>query len=191
MKILSRKTINEGNVDIQKFPASKVRNWPKRWKAQKLWLNIFDRCRGNTSSPGTINASPTYPTSHWNFPGGNRSQHLARNHKSARHRMFPRHGRHPTCCNWKLTPKSATGAVTHHMQKASNVKPEGSSVKYAINLATSHQYASKKAKANTLLIPFMQGNRKHNNYVWGHFTPSKMQGAVNMTQTQKRTSAYK
>ena len=63
------------------------------------------------------------------------------------------------------------------MQKASNVKPEGSSVKYAINLATSHQYASRKAKGSTPLIPFMQGNRKHNNYMWGHFTPSKMQGA--------------
>ena len=49
----------------------------------------------------------------------------------------------------KLVPISATGAVTHHMQKASNVKLESSSVKYAINFATSHQYASKKAKANT------------------------------------------
>ena len=77
------------------------------------------------------------------------------------------------------------------MQKASNVKPVGSSLKYAINLATSHQYASKKAKGNTPLIPFMQGNQKHNNYMQGHFTPSKMQGAVNMIQTQKRTSAYK
>ena len=46
------------------------------------------------------------------------------------------------------------------MQKDSNVKLESSSVKYAINLATSHQYASKKAKANTPLIPFMQGNQK-------------------------------
>ena len=68
----------------------------------------------------------------------------------------------PSVCSGQQSysgvPKSATGAVTHHMQKASNVKPEGSSVKYAINLATSHQYASKKAKANTLLIPFMQGN---------------------------------
>ena len=91
----------------------------------------------------------------------------------------------------ELIPKSATGAVTHHMQKAFNVKLESSSVNYAINLATSHQYASKKAEANTPLIPFMQGNRKHNNYVRGHFTPSKMQGAVNMIQTQKRNSAYK
>ena len=36
--------------------------------------------------------------------------------------------------------------MTHHMQKASNVKLESSSVKYAINLATSHQYASKKSQ---------------------------------------------
>ena len=86
---------------------------------------------------------------------------------------------------------STTGAVIHHMQKASNVRLESSSVKYAINLATSHQYVSRKAKVNTPLIPFMQGNRKHNNYVWGHFKPFKMQGAVNMSQGQKISSVYK
>ena len=74
-----------------------------------------------------------------------------------------------------LTPISATGAVIHHMQKASNVRLESSNVKYAINLAISHQYVSRKTKVNTLLIPFMQGNRKHNKYMWGHFTPFKMQ----------------
>ena len=59
------KTINEGNVDIQKFPASKVCQLAKRWKAQKPWLNISDKLQGHTSSPGTINVPPMYPTSHW------------------------------------------------------------------------------------------------------------------------------
>ena len=74
---------------------------------------------------------------------------------------------------------SVVDVATHHMQKAFNVWLENSSVKYATNLANSHQYVSRKAKANTLLIPFMQGNRKHNNYMRGPFTPSMMQRAVN------------
>ena len=92
---------------------------------------------------------------------------------------------------WTLTPISATGVVIHHMQKASNVWLESSSVKYAINLAISHQYVSRKTKVSTLLIPFMQGNQKHNNYVRGHFTPFKMQRTVNMSQDQKIPSVYK
>ena len=59
------------------------------------------------------------------------------------------------------------------------------------NSATSHQYVSRKVKVNTPLIPFMQGNQKHNNYVQGHFTPFKMQRAVNMSQGQKIPSVYK
>ena len=86
---------------------------------------------------------------------------------------------------------SAIGAATHHMQKAFSVPPESSSAKYAISLATSHQYVSRKAKANTLLIPFMLGNRKHNNYVLGPFTPSIMQTALNMNQGWKIPSVYK
>ena len=75
------------------------------------------------------------------------------------------------------------------MQKASNVRLESSSVKYA-HLAISHQYVSRKTKVS-LLIPFMQGNQKHNNYMQGHFTPFKMQRAVNMSQGQKIPSVYK
>ena len=90
-----------------------------------------------------------------------------------------------------LAPISATGVVTHHMQKAFNVQLESFNAKYATNLATSHQYAFRKAKANTLLIPFQQGNRKLNNYVQGPFTPSMMQRAVNMSQGQKIPSVSK
>ena len=44
---------------------------------------------------------------------------------------------------------SAIGAVTHHMQKAFSVLPEGSSAKYAISLATSHQYVTRKVQVTT------------------------------------------
>ena len=86
---------------------------------------------------------------------------------------------------------NVTDVVTHHMQRAFSVQLESSNAKFAINLATSHQYVSRKAKANTLLIPIIQGNQKHNSYVWGPFTPSMMQRAVNMNQGQKIPSVYK
>ena len=37
------KIINEGNVDIQKFPASKVRSWPRKWRVPKPLPNTLDR----------------------------------------------------------------------------------------------------------------------------------------------------
>ena len=90
-----------------------------------------------------------------------------------------------------LTPTNATGAVIHHMQKASNAQPESFSVKYATSLATSHQCASKKAKANILPTHFQQGNQKLSNYVWGPFTPTMMLKTVKRDQDQKITSVYK
>ena len=90
-------------------------------------------------------------------------------------------------CDWI----NVTGVATHHMQRAFSVQLESSNAKFATNLATSHQYVSRKAKANTLLISFKQGNEMHNTYVQGPFTPSMMQRAVNMNQGQKILSVYK
>ena len=86
---------------------------------------------------------------------------------------------------------SVVDVVTHHMQKAFNVWLESSSVKYAINLVTSHQYVTRKVKVTTHQAQPNQGNQKHNNYVQGPFTPSMMQRAVNMIQGQKIPSVYK
>ena len=51
----------------------------------------------------------------------------------------------------------------------------------------------KKSKANTpSKLDFQCKETESTTITWrGHFTPSKMQGAVNMIQTQKRNSAYK
>ena len=49
----------------------------------------------------------------------------------------------------------------------------------------------KKPRPTLFLFLSCKETEKHNNYMQGHFTPSKMQGAVNIIQTQKRTSAYK
>ena len=48
------KMINEGNVDIQKFPASKVCQLAKKMEALKQQLNISDRLLGPTGSSGTV-----------------------------------------------------------------------------------------------------------------------------------------
>ena len=40
------KRINEGNVDIQKFPASKGWQLAKRWRVPRLQLNIFNKLLG-------------------------------------------------------------------------------------------------------------------------------------------------
>ena len=37
------KSINEGNVDIQKFPTSKVQNWPRKWRVPRPLPNTLDR----------------------------------------------------------------------------------------------------------------------------------------------------
>ena len=86
---------------------------------------------------------------------------------------------------------SVVDAVTHHMQKAFNVQLESSSVKYVINLVTSHQYVTRKVKVTIHQAQPNQGNQKHNNYVWGPYTPSTMQRAVNMNQGQMTPSVYK
>ena len=58
--------INEGNVDIQKFLASKVHQLAKKMESSKAMAKPYPTsCRRHTSSPGTINVSPTYSTSHW------------------------------------------------------------------------------------------------------------------------------
>ena len=82
-------------------------------------------------------------------------------------------------------------AVTHHKQKVFNVRLESSNVKYAINLATSHQYVTRKVQVTTHQARPNQGNQKHNNYVQGHFTPSMMLRAVHMSQGWKIPSVYK
>ena len=37
------KTINEGNVDIQKFLPARSNNWPRKWRAQRPLPNTSDR----------------------------------------------------------------------------------------------------------------------------------------------------
>ena len=187
------KTINEGNVDIQKFPASKVCQLAKKIESSKAMAKHIRQVAGDIPAAQvqlmhhqrTQLPAGNYPRrkSHVNCkpetakPQDTRSSHDVENTLS--------------CCNWIPPQTSTTGAATHHMQKAFNVQLESSNAKYATNLATSHQYVSRKAKADTLLIPFMQGNQKHNNYAWGPFTPSIMQTAVNMNQGQKIPSVYK
>ena len=125
------KTINEGNVDIQKFPASKVCQLAKKMESSKATAKHIRQVAGDIPAAQVQlmqHQCTRLPTG--NYPRRKSTQHLARNHKTARHRKFPQCGNHPTCWDWMLTLTSAKGVATHHTQKAFNVQLESSNARY-------------------------------------------------------------
>ena len=56
------KTINEGNVNIQKFPASRVQQLAKKMESSKAMANLTG-CWGPASSTNTTDATSMHPTS--------------------------------------------------------------------------------------------------------------------------------
>ena len=60
------KTINEGNGDIQKFPASKVCQLAKKMESSKATAKHIRQVAGDLPvSSSTVNATSTHPTFHW------------------------------------------------------------------------------------------------------------------------------
>ena len=186
------KTINEGNIDIQKFPASKVHQLVKKMESSKVMAKHIRQVAGDILAAQvqlmqhqhTQLPARNYPRRKSNSTSGWKPQ----NHKTQEVPMAwkppntLRPDAHSDKCN-------RCGDTPH--AKGFQCPARKFQCKSAINLATSHQYVSRKAKANTLLFPFKQGNQRHNNYVWGPFTPSMMQRAVNMNQGWKIPSVYK
>ena len=63
--------------------------------------------------------------------------------------------------NQKSHLTNASVAVTHHMQKDSNVLQKSFSVKCVINSATSHQSVTKRTNRHRAHLPL--GNLRHTN----------------------------
>ena len=122
--------------------------------------HILTSSRGPTSSPGTINMHhqrtqlPTrnYPRRKSNSTSGQKPQNC-KTHKAPMTRKAPDMLR-PDTCSDKCNRCSNTPHAKGFQCPARKFQCEIC----LINLATSHQYVSRKAKVNTLLIPFMQGN---------------------------------
>ena len=64
------------------------------------------------------------------------------------------------------------------MQRDFNVQLGNSNVRYATSLVTSLQCVIRKVKANSHPILFTQENPRHNNFMWGPYTPTMMQTEV-------------
>ena len=102
------------------------------------------------------------------------------------------HPRNPlTCRNWIHALISAPGVATHYMQRDFNVQLGNSNVRYATSLATLLQCVIRKVKANSHPILFTQENPRHNNFVWGPYTPTMMHTEVNLNQTWRTLSIYR
>ena len=132
------KTINNGNVNIQKFPASKADSWPRKWRVQKPLLNILDRwqeiyqlCKFNLCDISALNFLLE------TIPRGRRLQQQGRNCKTTGPWKFT-HPRNPLISrSWKHTPIDVTDVVTHYMPKDFNVLEENFNAKYVTNLGIS------------------------------------------------------
>ena len=133
------KTINEGNVDIQNFPASKVRQLAKKMESSKAMAKHIRQVAGDIPAAQVqlmCHQHTQLPAR--NFPrrkSNSTSSQKLQNHKTQEAPMMQKAPDmlRPDACSDKCN-----SAVIHHMQKASNVGLESSSVKYAINLAISH-----------------------------------------------------
>ena len=184
------KTIDEGNVDYTEVPSlqsSLTREKDGEFKSHSQTYQTS--CWGPAISINTINATSMHSTS---------CQELSQektefNHKAETTKPWklPHPGNHPICKNWMHVLISAPGAVTHCMQRDFNVQLGNSNVRYAISLAILLQCVIRKVKANTHPIHSNQENRRHNNFMWGPYTPTMMQTAVNLIPKRKTLSVYR
>ena len=113
------KTINEGNVNIQKFPTSKVQQLAKKMESSKATAKHIRQVTGHL--PGSTN--PTDVTSMHSTSCQELSQEetdfplQGGNCKATRPWKFP-YPRNPLICrNWVYTLTSAPGAEIHCMHE--------------------------------------------------------------------------
>ena len=114
------KTINEGNIDIQKFPASKVHQLAKKMESSKATAKHIRQVAGDIWAAQV----QLMHHQHTQLPTGNYPRRkIACNYKPETTKLQNTGSSHdmennPSCCDWLPPQTSATGAATHHMQKA-------------------------------------------------------------------------
>ena len=149
------KTINEGSVDIQKFPASKVCQLAKKMESSKVTAKHMGQVAGDLLAAQV----QLMQHHHTQLPTGN----------YPRRKQNSTSGQKPQNCKTLEVPTSwipsdmpalisTTGVVIHYMQKAFYVQPENSNARYATSLVTSQQCVTKKVKVNTHQVHLNQGN---------------------------------
>ena len=192
MKILSWKTINEGNVDIQKFPASKTYQLAKKMESSKAMAKHIQQVAGDIPAAQvqlmhhqhTQLPTQNFPRRKSNLISGKKPQNCKMQDVPTTRKTLnmPRPEAHSKNCNRCGDTPHAKGfqcqarkfqcKICHKFGHFTSVCFQKSQGQYSFN-----SFHARKLKAQQLCV--------------GHFTPSKMRGAVNMIQTQKRNSAYK
>ena len=185
------KTINEGNVNIQKFPASKVQQLAKKMESSKATAKHIQQVAGD------LMAAQIQLMQHQctqlparNYPRRKQTSTVRRKPQTTSPQKFPHPGSPLIYRNQMCTPTNAPGVVTHCMLRDSNVLQENSNVKYVTNLDISLEYVIRKA--NSHQVPLKQENPKHSNFVQGPYIPTTMLTEVDLKhQTLKIHSAYR
>ena len=106
------KMINEGNVNIQKFPASKVRQLMKKMESSKATAKHIRQVAGDLPV-AQIQLMQHQCTQI--LPGENRIQPHGGNCKTTRPQKSPQPRNPLICRNWMCTLTSALGVEIHHM----------------------------------------------------------------------------
>ena len=169
------KTINEGNVDIQKFPASKVHQLVKKMESSKATAKHIRQVAGDLPAAQvqlmqhqhTQLPTENYPRRKQNSTSGRKPQNCKTLEVPTLQKPsdMQRPDAHSNKCN-------RCGNTLH--AKGFNVQLENSNAKYATSLVTSQQYVTRKVKVNTHLTHSNQGNQKPNNCGQGPYTPLMM-----------------
>ena len=184
------RTINEGNVDIQKFPTSKVQQLAKKMESSKATAKHIRQVAGDLpaaqiqlmqhqctelparNSPKRKQASTIrqklQTTSLWNFP----------------------HPRNSLISGSQIhIPTNVPDVVTHYMLKDFNVLQENFNANYVTNLGISPQYVIRRVSSHQAHLSLE--NPKHNNFEQGPYTPIIMLIEVDLyCQMQKNHSVY-
>ena len=165
------KTINEGNVDIQKFPTSKVRQLAKKMESSKATAKHIRQ------------VSVDLPATQIHLMCHQHTELLTRNYNKQKTATKQKPQKHrPTkqqmskkpfdLRNTKSSLIDASDVATQYMQKDSNVLQKIFSAKCVTNLDTSLQSLTRRINRHQACLSL--GNIRHTNYEQGPYTLIKM-----------------
>ena len=152
------RTFNEGSVDLDKFPASKVYQLVKKMKSLKATARHIRQVAGDPQT-AQINLMCHQ---HADLPSEKNKKRKPvvkqRNphHKNAEHPLSGQFKRNITPNVHTSTKIDAPSVVTLLIQRDSNAQPRNSSARLATSLATSQASATKEINENKL--PISLGN---------------------------------
>ena len=145
------KTINEGNVDLQKFPASKVQQLAKKMESSKATTKHIRQVAGDLPA-AQIHFMHHQCTEH---PMGkyNKQKNAAKQKCKTTGPQNIKHQRNPLILEIQTSsPIDVQNMVTQCMQKASNVPQRNFSAKCVTSLDTSLQSVTRRINRHQTLL---------------------------------------